>query len=146
MTTRISNDTSATTVVANNDAAHDAELGTTHSSLGDEKPPTPQEEAVPAIVDLYKPLPRLEGVPDEENPLTVRAVVVGIILGSLVNASNVYLGMLPWLVELRSLICRYARGDEQGLTFPLLDVNLQVSKRVSSSEPPCSVPSSVSVS
>ncbi|KAK8096932.1 oligopeptide transporter [Apiospora kogelbergensis] len=93
MTTRISNDTSATTVVANNDAAHDAELGTTHSSLGDEKPPTPQEEAVPAIVDLYKPLPRLEGVPDEENPLTVRAVVVGIILGSLVNASNVYLGL-----------------------------------------------------
>ncbi|KAK7959160.1 oligopeptide transporter [Apiospora aurea] len=90
MTTRISNDTSATTVVAND--AHDAELGTTRS-LSDEKIPSPQEDAVPVIVDLYKPLPRLEGVPDEENPLTVRAVVVGIILGSLVNASNVYLGL-----------------------------------------------------
>ncbi|KAK8054638.1 Oligopeptide transporter [Apiospora phragmitis] len=90
MTTRISNDTTATTVVASG-AAQDAELGTTRSSLGDEKIPTPQEDAVPVIVDLYKPLPRLEGVPDEENPLTVRAVVVGIILGSLVNASNVYL-------------------------------------------------------
>lgn len=92
MTTRISNDTTATTVVAND--AHDAELGTT-PSLRDEKLPTYQEEddAAPVIVDLYKPLPRLVGVPDEENCLTVRAVVVGIILGSLVNASNVYLGM-----------------------------------------------------
>ncbi|KAK8136995.1 OPT oligopeptide transporter protein-domain-containing protein [Apiospora sp. TS-2023a] len=92
MTTRISHDTSATTVVAND--AHDAELGTT-PSLRDEKLPTPPEEddAAPVIVDLYKPLPRLVGVPEEENPLTVRAVVVGIILGSLVNASNVYLGL-----------------------------------------------------
>lgn len=101
MTTRISNDTSATTVVAND--AHDAELGTT-PSLRDEKVPTPLEEddAAPTIVDLYKPLPRLVGVPDEDNPLTVRAVVVGIILGSLVNASNVYLGMLP--VDLSNFI------------------------------------------
>lgn len=44
------------------------------------------------ILDLFTPLPPLEGVLDEPNPLTFRAVIVGIILGSLVNASNVYLG------------------------------------------------------
>lgn len=43
-------------------------------------------------VDLFSPLPPLEGVAEEPKPLTVRALVVGIILGSLVNASNVYLG------------------------------------------------------
>jgi hypothetical protein len=42
--------------------------------------------------DMFKPFPLLEGVPIEENPLTLRAVLIGIILGSLVNASNVYLG------------------------------------------------------
>lgn len=45
-----------------------------------------------AITDLFVSLPPLKGVPPEENPLTVRAVLVGIILGSLCNASNVYLG------------------------------------------------------
>lgn len=45
------------------------------------------------ILDLFKPLPPLEGVLDEPNPLTFRAVIVGILLGSLVNASNVYLGL-----------------------------------------------------
>ena len=45
-----------------------------------------------AITDLFVSFPPVKGVPEEPNPLTVRAVVVGIILGSLVNASNVYLG------------------------------------------------------
>ena len=45
-----------------------------------------------AITDVFVSLPPLKGVPPEENPLTVRAVLVGIILGSLCNASNVYLG------------------------------------------------------
>lgn len=44
------------------------------------------------ITDTFIPFPPLKGVPEEPKPLTVRAVVVGIILGSLVNASNVYLG------------------------------------------------------
>lgn len=44
------------------------------------------------ITDIFKPLPPLVGVPAEPNPLTVRAVLVGLVLGSLVNASNVYLG------------------------------------------------------
>ncbi|KAI0840356.1 OPT superfamily oligopeptide transporter [Hypoxylon sp. FL0890] len=33
------------------------------------------------------------GIVDEHDPLTIRAVLVGIILGSLVNASNLYLGL-----------------------------------------------------
>ncbi|KAH7377059.1 oligopeptide transporter [Plectosphaerella cucumerina] len=41
--------------------------------------------------DLYRPL-KMDNIP-EGNPLTIRAVVVGCILGSLVNASNVYLGL-----------------------------------------------------
>ncbi|KPM35939.1 hypothetical protein AK830_g10610 [Neonectria ditissima] len=45
------------------------------------------------ITDLFTSFPTAKGVEHEENPLTVRAVVVGIVLGSLVNASNVYLGL-----------------------------------------------------
>lgn len=44
------------------------------------------------ITDLFSTLPPIKGLPDEGNPLTVRAVVIGICLGSLCNASNVYLG------------------------------------------------------
>jgi len=46
-----------------------------------------------AITDLFSSFPPLKGVPEEPNPLTVRAVLIGILLGSLVNASNVYLGL-----------------------------------------------------
>jgi hypothetical protein len=52
------------------------------------------DNAFPLLFDLYSPLPDIDGVPDEENPLTVRAIVAGILLGSLVNASNIYLGRL----------------------------------------------------
>ncbi|KAI1143707.1 oligopeptide transporter [Hypoxylon sp. FL0543] len=44
-------------------------------------------------LDLYVPLKMEGGIIDEHDPLTVRAVLVGIILGSLVNASNLYLGL-----------------------------------------------------
>ncbi len=49
------------------------------------------DEALPD--DLFVPFPPLKGVAPEASPLTVRAVLIGIILGSLCNASNVYLGM-----------------------------------------------------
>lgn len=42
--------------------------------------------------DLYKPLYMDPAIPHEENPVTIRAIVVGCILGSLVCASNLYLG------------------------------------------------------
>lgn len=44
------------------------------------------------ITDLFVCFPPLKGVEPETSPLTVRAVLTGIVLGSLVNASNVYLG------------------------------------------------------
>ncbi|KAG0636378.1 OPT oligopeptide transporter protein-domain-containing protein [Tuber brumale] len=45
--------------------------------------------------DPFTPFPIVEGAPEETRSqiLTVRAVVVGCILGGLVNASNVYLGL-----------------------------------------------------
>ncbi|KAH7156098.1 OPT oligopeptide transporter protein-domain-containing protein [Dactylonectria macrodidyma] len=46
-----------------------------------------------AITDLFTSFPPVKGIEHEPNPLTARAVIVGIILGSLVNASNVYLGL-----------------------------------------------------
>lgn len=49
-------------------------------------------EAVEPDIDLYVPLQMEGGIVDEHSPLTIRAVLVGIILGSLVNASNLYLG------------------------------------------------------
>ncbi|KAF5124320.1 uncharacterized protein G6M90_00g029570 [Metarhizium brunneum] len=45
------------------------------------------------ITDLFSSFPPLKGIEHEPNPLTARAVLVGIVLGSLVNASNVYLGL-----------------------------------------------------
>jgi OPT family oligopeptide transporter len=43
--------------------------------------------------DLYRPLLMDPSIPHEPNPLTIRAVVVGCVLGSLVCASNLYLGL-----------------------------------------------------
>ncbi len=45
------------------------------------------------ITDLFVSFPPIKGGHHEKNPLTIRAVIVGVILGSLVNASNVYLGL-----------------------------------------------------
>jgi hypothetical protein len=45
--------------------------------------------------DLWLPLKMDPNIPHEENPLTFRAVAVGCLLGALVNASNLYLGMPP---------------------------------------------------
>ncbi|RYP38062.1 hypothetical protein DL766_001141 [Monosporascus sp. MC13-8B] len=50
-------------------------------------------EQEPELEDIFKPLPPLPGVPAESDPLTFRAVITGIVLGSLVNAANVYLGL-----------------------------------------------------
>jgi hypothetical protein len=55
------------------------------------------------IIDLFSSFPPAKGVEHEPNPLTARAVIVGIILGSLVNASNVYLGMPPSTYQQQSL-------------------------------------------
>lgn len=45
------------------------------------------------ILDLYKPFPIDPAIPYEPNILTFRAVATGMVLGCLVNASNLYLGL-----------------------------------------------------
>ncbi|KAI1654607.1 oligopeptide transporter [Daldinia decipiens] len=50
-------------------------------------------QAIEEDLDLYVPLKMDGSIADEHDPLTARAVIVGIILGSLVNASNLYLGL-----------------------------------------------------
>jgi len=84
--------------------------------------------------DLYKPLLMDPNIPHEDDPVTVRAVVVGCILGSLVCASNLYLGTL-FLSILVLDAGPVAMG--QGLT-----VFVQVSRPVSPSAPTSLVPSS----
>jgi len=49
--------------------------------------------------DLYRPLVMDPSIPHEENPLTVRAVITGCVLGSLVCASNLYLGEFSVLAD-----------------------------------------------
>lgn len=44
-------------------------------------------------VDPFVPFPIEPHLPEEKNVLTFRAVFIGCLLGALVNASNVYLGM-----------------------------------------------------
>jgi hypothetical protein len=51
-------------------------------------------------LDLYKPFPITEGTPLEDHILTIRAVIVGIVLGSLVSASNLYLGTVADYISL----------------------------------------------
>jgi hypothetical protein len=53
------------------------------------------EKEIEEELDLYVPLKMDPNIPYEANPLTIRAVVVGILLGALVNASNLYLGRSP---------------------------------------------------
>lgn len=43
-------------------------------------------------VDLFTPFPAHPDLPVENYPLTLRAVLVGWVLGAVVNASNVYVG------------------------------------------------------
>ncbi|KAI1339400.1 OPT oligopeptide transporter protein-domain-containing protein [Xylariaceae sp. FL0016] len=65
------------------------------TTMADEKELTYKvsDEEVEEVLDLYVPLTMDPGIPHEPNPLTIRAVFVGICLGCLVNASNLYLGL-----------------------------------------------------
>lgn len=81
------------------DLRPDAQIARAGAPTYDEKNPQDQDvdrksdsEEEEAITDLFASFPPAKGVAHEENPLTARAVLIGIVLGSLVNASNVYLG------------------------------------------------------
>ncbi|KAK2686641.1 hypothetical protein QWA68_015256 [Fusarium oxysporum] len=82
-------DTKPTSLVCDTKSKLDGDL---------EKSPHHETEAETAsvqegVMDLFSCFPTIEGIEPEENPLTVRAVLTGIVLGSVVNASNVYLGL-----------------------------------------------------
>jgi hypothetical protein len=48
----------------------------------------------PALVDIKgDPFPIDPSIPEENNALTVRAIIVGCVLGAVVGASNIYLGL-----------------------------------------------------
>lgn len=84
-------------------------------SFDDLKDDSSQEDP-DAIKDLFVSLPPIKGIHEEPNPLTVRAVVIGILLGSLVNASNVYLGkflvyLFPQFLLFVSFPCPVAYGN-----------------------------------
>ncbi|KAI9755230.1 MAG: Cu-binding protein [Chaenotheca gracillima] len=51
------------------------------------------EEEEPSVPDPFVPFPHDPGVPEETHILRVRSIVLGLICGALVNASNVYLGL-----------------------------------------------------
>lgn len=80
--------------------------------------------------DLFKPFPIDPTHQVEERILTIRALLVGLVLGSLVNASNVYLG----------------KFSTQTHFLLLLLIRSQVLRLVLHSALLCSVPSSVMVS
>lgn len=65
----------------------------TSDTVIDMKLDSSSEEEPEQITDLFVSFPPIPGLESEEYPLTARAVLVGLVLGSLVNASNVYLGL-----------------------------------------------------
>jgi hypothetical protein len=69
------------------------EFNTTATPHGDHHDLDLKEELLhEEVLDLYKPFPIDPEAVVEENILSIRAVLTGIILGSLVTASNLYLG------------------------------------------------------
>ncbi|KAH8881959.1 OPT superfamily oligopeptide transporter [Thozetella sp. PMI_491] len=54
----------------------------------DREPPQEKPER-----DPYRPFPPIEGLVEQENPLTFRAIFLGILFGTLVNAAEVYSGL-----------------------------------------------------
>ena len=51
-----------------------------------------EREEAEEELDLYVPLVMDPSIPREDHILTARAIIVGCVLGCLVNASNLYLG------------------------------------------------------
>lgn len=81
------------TAVTSGHQAHDTDqvVEKRHASVDDvEKVESDSDDE---HLDLFTSFPPIKGAIPEKSPLTFRAVLIGIILGSLVNASNVYLGL-----------------------------------------------------
>lgn len=102
----------------------------------DMKNETGSESGDEDVTDLFSSFPPLKGIEPEPNPLTVRAVLTGIVLGSLVNASNVYLGKSHLSASIPQI-------DLRGFRISVANLSKQVSRRASPFPLPCSAPSSV---
>lgn len=85
-----------------------------HNEYNDIKVDIKEEEEV---MDLFKPFPIDHSHAVEERILTVRSLVTGIILGSLVNASNLYLGRSLVYLSLPNLVANPPAGLKTGFTF-----------------------------
>lgn len=57
----------------------------------EEKKHLDEEEA--EVLDNKYPFPPLKGIPEDEQQLSIRALVIGVCLGAIVSASNIYLGL-----------------------------------------------------
>lgn len=79
------------TVRENEKRPHSAGEKDMFVDIDGEKNPIDEDEH--EVLDNRYPFPPLKGVPEEEQQLTVRALVVGICLGAVVSASNIYLGL-----------------------------------------------------
>lgn len=63
------------------------------------------------LLDITKPFPDLPGQPEEPAQFTVRALIVGTILGAVVSASNMYLCLKTGWTFGASLFGRFDRRD-----------------------------------
>lgn len=74
---------------ADREAMYDNKTGATVTvRSGDDESSRIDEEE---ILDITKPFPDLPGQPEEPAQFTLRAVMVGTLLGAVVSASNMYL-------------------------------------------------------
>ncbi len=63
---------------------------------------------------MYRPLPMDPNIPVEHHILTARAIVTGVILGCVVNASNLYLGELGPVARAASCSRAWTAADANG--------------------------------
>lgn len=80
---------SSTTPMASGDSLDDAEEGSRTSSAT--KLSSMDEPA--KEFDHFVPFPPLDHIPEEKHPLTARAMIIGCILGAVLNAAMLYAGM-----------------------------------------------------
>lgn len=52
-----------------------------------------EDGSEPEVLDNKFPFPPLKGIPDEDQQISIRALVIGVCLGAIVSASNIYLGL-----------------------------------------------------
>ena len=94
------------------------EFSTTPTPRGDHDQNSLKEELLEEeVLDLYRPFPINEEIPYEDNILTIRAMLTGVILGSLINTSNLYLGKISRSAVHAYRMLTFEKGLKTGFTF-----------------------------